>query len=87
MSTAAGVSWKGAWHSHILVCAGFCPHLISYSKDVELDTAILVNIYEQQDMWASSHALGCCKCHVHETAASDLKPFIFLFICRPGWSL
>jgi hypothetical protein len=23
-------------HSHILVCAGFCSHLISNSKDVEL---------------------------------------------------
>ncbi|KAH9541339.1 hypothetical protein CY35_14G058200 [Sphagnum magellanicum] len=30
-------------------------------KMLNFGTAILVNIYEQQDMWASSHALGCCK--------------------------
>jgi hypothetical protein len=54
---------------------------------LNFDTAILVNIHEQQDKWASSHALGCCRCHVEETAASNLKLVIFLFVCRRGQSV
>ncbi len=39
----------------------FVHTLFPILKMLNFDTAILVNIYEQQDMWASSHALGCCK--------------------------
>jgi hypothetical protein len=56
MSTAASVSWKGAWHSHILVCAGFCPHLISYSKDVELWHG-----HSCQYIWTTGH-VGLVPC-------------------------
>jgi hypothetical protein len=39
----------------------FVHTLFPILKMLNFDTAILVNIYEQQDMWASSHALGYCK--------------------------
>ncbi len=56
MSTAASVSWKGAWHPHILVCAGFCPHFISYSKDVEL-----WHDHSCQYIWTTGH-VGLVPC-------------------------
>jgi hypothetical protein len=56
MSTAASVSWKGAWHPHILVCAGFCPHFISYSKDAELWHG-----HSCQYIWTTGH-VGLVPC-------------------------
>jgi hypothetical protein len=56
MSTVASVSWKGAWHPHILVCAGFCPHFISYSKDVELWHG-----HSCQYIWTTGH-VGLVPC-------------------------